>query len=370
MNARKSWIIAFIIVIIGGIAFVYISGLKQPPRQAPKKSLVMVPYFTIQNSSIPLVVSGSGQVRAKNRIDLFSEVNGVLLRQEKDFRAGMSFKKGDILVSIDDTEQLANLYAQRSEFQNLITSLIPDIKLEFPEEAQKWDDYLNSIEITRPVPAIPATLSDKEKYFVTGRKVYTTFYNIQNLEARLQKYRLIAPFDGVVTESLINPGALVRSGQKLGSFSNTGLLEIEVAIPAADIAYLKTGNTAHLHLKGQNSTWEGIVSRINPAIDLNTQTVSVFIESTDEGLREGMFITADIQCGDLNDVVEIPRNLLVNNEWVYFIQKDSTLQRLDINPIRFQENTVIADKLQNGTKILAKNISGSFIGMKIIPVSE
>ncbi len=370
MNARKSWIIAAITVIVGGFAFVYISGLKQPPKQAPKKSLVIAPYFSVQNSSIPLVVSGSGQVSAKNRIDIFAEVNGVLQRQDKEFRAGMEFKKGETLVSVDASEQIANLYAQRSEYQNLITSLIPDIKLEFKEETDKWDNYLNTIEITKPIPAIPATNSDKEKYFITGRKVFTTYYNIQNLEARLRKYNLAAPYDGVVTESLINPGALVRSGQKLGTFSNPRLLEIEVAIQASEMGYISPGNQVKMHLKGQNDLWPGTITRINPAIDLNTQTVSVFIESTDSDLREGMFVTADIACGNLDQVVEIPRNLLVNNSWLYFIAPDSTLQKMEISPLRFQDNTVITDKLENGTKILAKNIPGSFIGMKIIPVVE
>jgi multidrug efflux pump subunit AcrA (membrane-fusion protein) len=370
MNARKSWILAFLLSVVGIVAFVYISKMKQPPKQAVKKGTVIAPFFTITNGSSPLIISGSGQVRAKNRIDLFSEVNGVLLPQQKDFRAGMGFDKGQVLVSIDATEQKANLFAQRSEYQNLITALMPDIKLEFPNEVPKWEHYLNNIQINKTIPEIPTVSSDKEKYFITGRKVYSTYYNIQNLEARLDKYTLIAPFSGVVTESLINPGGLVRAGQKLGSFSNLGLFEIEVSIPAEDAQYIKVDNQAALVLNGQAGLWQGKVARINPAINLNTQTVSVFIESNSAGLREGMFPTANISCGDIEGVVEIPRNLLINNEWIYYIDRDSTLQRKEVKPIRFQDKTVITNRLENGTKVLAKNIPGSFIGMKVIPVKE
>jgi len=234
MNARKSWILALLFVVIGAFAFVYISSMKQPPKQAAKKERVIAPYFVIKNGQLPLMISGSGQVRAKDRIDLFSEVNGVLLAQQKDFKPGMEFDKGEILCRIDATEQLANLYAQRSEYQNLITALMPDIKLEFPNEADKWQAYLNSISIKNPIPEVPTIPTEKEKYFITGRKVFSSYYNLKNMEARLDKYTLSAPFRGVVTESLINPGALVRSGQKLGSFSNLGVFEIEVAIPAVD----------------------------------------------------------------------------------------------------------------------------------------
>ncbi len=370
MNARKSWILALLFVVIGAFAFVYISSMKQPPKQAAKKERVIAPYFVIKNGQLPLMISGSGQVRAKDRIDLFSEVNGVLLAQQKDFKPGMEFDKGEILCRIDATEQLTNLYAQRSEYQNLITALMPDIKLEFPNEADKWQAYLNSISIKNPIPEVPTIPTEKEKYFITGRKVFSSYYNLKNLEARLDKYTLSAPFRGVVTESLINPGALVRSGQKLGSFSNLGVFEIEVAIPAVDAQYLKVGNKANLQLSGQSSIWQGKVIRINPAIDLNTQTVAVFIESSDKGLREGMFPTATIDCGSIENVAEVPRNLLINNQWIYYIDSDSTLQKVETKPIRFEEETVITNQLRDGMKIVAKNIPGAFIGMKVIPTEE
>ncbi|MFA5418263.1 MAG: HlyD family efflux transporter periplasmic adaptor subunit [Bacteroidales bacterium] len=370
MNARKSWITALVVILVGVVAFMYISSLKQPPKQGIKPAVVIAPYFTVKNSSIPLTVTGSGQVRAKNRIDLYAEVNGMLLPQKNDFRTGMEFNKGATLISIENSEQTANLFAQRSEYQNLITALLPDIKLEFPTETEKWKQYLNNIEIEKPIPEVPETNSEKEKFFITGRKIFSSYYNLKNLEAHLNKFVLTAPYRGVVTESLINPGGLVRSGQKLGTFSNPDLFEISVAISAADAGLLSVGNMATLTLAGQSDEWHGKVVRINPAIDLNSQTVSVFIESTDAGLREGMFPAASISCGSIDQSIEIPRNLLIENEWVYFIGRDSTLQRIDLKPIRFQEKTVITNLLHDDTKILAKNIPGSFIGMKVLPQEE
>ena len=43
------------------------------------------------------------------------------------------------------------------------------------------------------------------------------------MEATLDKYTIKAPFNVVVTQSNINPGTLVRNGQKLGEFINTYL---------------------------------------------------------------------------------------------------------------------------------------------------
>ena len=369
MTVRKTWIIAIIILILGGIAYVYISGMKKSPKRKIESRTVLAPYLVVKNTDLPLIVEGSGQLIAKNRIEIFSEVNGVLQKTQKDFRAGTQFRKGELMISVDATEHKANLFAQRSEFQNLITSLLPDIKMEFPGEIEKWENYLNSITIEKNLPPIPETNSKKEKFFVTGRKVYSTFYGIKNLEARLEKYLIRAPFTGIVTQSNINPGGLVRTGQKIGVFSNTDLFEMEMSVKSSDASLIKVKDFATIISADNKQQWTGIVSRVNAAIDLNTQTVSVFIETKGDGLREGMFPTAHIESGIHKNVYEIARNLLTENEFIFTIATDSTIVRTRIHPVRFLEKSVIVKDLPDQTKILEKNIPGIFSGMKVVPVS-
>ena len=368
MKARKTWIVAIAILIAGIFGYSYISGLKKPPKRKAVQKTTVALITEVKNTSLPLVVEGSGQIRAKNRLDIFAEVNGVLQPTSKDFRTGQVYAKGELLISIDDKEFRANLMAQKSEFQSLVTSILPDIKLEFPEEQKKWDDYLNSIVVDRPVPELPVTNTQKEKFFVTGRKVFATYYNIKNLEARLDKYILRAPYKGIVTESNINPGGLVRSGQKLGSFSNTSVYELELSVSASEAALVKIGDKAEIYSHEDNDIWEGVVSRINSAINLNTQTVSIFIETSSTGVKEGMFPNARIYCGTITDVYSLPRNLIFENSWIYYVSNDSTLQKVDINPVRSLEKTVIVKDLPDGLNILDKNIPGSFIGLRVEPV--
>ncbi|MCF6341331.1 MAG: efflux RND transporter periplasmic adaptor subunit [Bacteroidales bacterium] len=368
MTVRKTWIIAILVLVLGGFGYKYISGLKKSPKRKTSTHTVVAPYLLVKNAELPLIVEGAGQLIAKNRIEIYSEVNGVLQKTKKDFRAGMPFRKGELMISVDATEHKANLYAQRSEFQNLVTSLLPDLKLEFPEEIEKWDNYLNSISVEKSLPPIPETISKKEKFFITGRKVYSTYYGIKNLEARLEKYSIRAPFTGIVTQSNINPGGLVRTGQKIGVFSNTDLFELELSVKASDAAFVKVGDKATITTSDNGQQWPGFVSRVNAAIDLNTQTVLVFIETRGEGLKEGMFPKAHIKCGTHENAYEIPRNLLSENKFIYTIAADSTVVRTPIHPIRFLEKSVIVKDLPDQTKMLGKNIPGIFSGMKVIPV--
>jgi hypothetical protein len=80
-----------------------------------------------------------------------------------------------------------------------------------------------------------------------------------------------------------------------------------------------------------------------------------------------MFPTATIYCGNIDKVMEITSDLLVDEQWVYWIDNDSTLQKTELKPIRFQEETVLTRMLPDGMRILSKNIPGAFIGMKVNP---
>lgn len=364
---RKTWIIAVLILIGGVFAYSFISKMKKAPKKRVNTAKVITPYMVVKNSSLPLVIDGSGQVRSKDRIDIYSEVSGVLEKADKDFRTGTHFAKGELMIKINDSEFRSGLYAQRSSFENLITGLLPDIKLEFPDQFNKWYNYLTSIDIEKPLNKLPATNSKKEKFFITGRKVYSSYYNIRNLEERLAKYTIRAPFNGVVTGSNVNPGTLIRVGQKIGVFSNTDLFEIELSLTASDANLISIGDKVDIISPEDGSIWLGKVARMNAAIDINTQTVSVFVESSDKGLREGMFVKARIAAGKIDNAFEIPRDIVVENSWVYSISDDSTLTKSTINAVRFLDKSVIVSGFPDGTKIVSRNIAGVFPGMKVFP---
>jgi multidrug efflux pump subunit AcrA (membrane-fusion protein) len=366
MTVRKSWIIAILILIGSVFAFKYISKGKEGVKKIGGEVVKVAMYNVVKNDKQPLIVEASGQLKAKNTYDMYAEVTGVLQTGGKEFRTGTTFRKGQLMIQIDDTEVKAQLFSQRSDFQNLITSVLPDIKIDFPEEFDKWEKYLNEFEIEKSIKPLPETSSSKEKYFISGKKIFSQYYSIQNLEARYAKYNLRAPFNGIVTQTSLKPGGLVRSGQKMGVFSNMDVFELEVSVKSSDAEYIKIGNKVEINSSDNNNIWQGKVVRINGAIDLNSQTVSVFIETRGKGLKAGMYLNVNMQSEPVENATLISRNILHNNTFIYLI-KDSTLVEFEINPVKYNEKSVMVDNLNDGDFLIARNVSGAFPGMKVTP---
>lgn len=368
---RKIIIVAAGIVILGVSYLIssYFKNSKKIPEQKVTKVEKTVFVKEVENTNVAISISANGNLVAKNKVDIYSEVQGILQATGKDFRVGISYKKGQTLLKINNQEFYASIQSQRSTLQNLIASIMPDIRLDYPDSFENWNKYLKNFDINKTVQSLPRPKSDKEKYFITGRNIYTTYYAVKNLEARLGKYNIRAPFNGVLTEALVTNGTLVRSGQKMGEFIDTSVFELALSVNGGLVDVLEVGKTVALHNLEKTKVWTGKVSRINGKIDKTSQTVQVFIEVRGKVLREGMYLEANVPVKAEKEAIEVNRKLLIENKSVYVV-KNNVLDLVEINPVHFNENTVVLKGLKNGEQLVYKPVAGAYVGMPVKVFSE
>lgn len=368
---RKYYSVILSIVLLAGAIYIFkLANASKVKQKPPAEKIIASVYIdTVQNKNIPIIISATGSVTAKHKVELFSEVQGILKPSKKDFKSGTNYTKGELLLSIADDEFLASLQAQRSSLFNAITAILPDIRLDFPNEYPKWQAYLNSFNIQHTTPKLPETSSEKEKLFISGKSIYTNYYQVKNAEVRLSKYQIKAPFSGILTESLVNSGTLIRVGQKLGEFIDPTVYEMQLAINASYASYLTIGKTVELEALEGSATYSGTVVRVNGKVDQATQTINVFIEIKDTSIKDGMYLEAKLNAKNETDALEISRKLLQNERQIYAV-KDSTLQLIDVIPVFFNKETVVIKGVENGTLILTKSVPGSYAGMKVKPLSN
>jgi hypothetical protein len=285
-------------------------------------------------------------------------------RTSKEFKPGTSFKKGETIVKIRSDDFYANLQAQKSVLQNLIAGILPDLRLDYPEAYDKWDTYIKSCDMSKPIAPLPETSSEKERFFITSKNIYTTYYNTKNLEIILNKYRLKAPFNGILTESLVTPGSLVRPGQKLGELINPSIYELELAVSKSYLSDLSIGKKVTVFDPESDGEWGGTISRINGKIETSTQTIKIFIDVRGASLREGMYLQASIEADSKTNAYKIARNLLLTDDQV-FVVEDNTLKSVDINVVHKTTDSLVVEGLKNGMQLVSKPVPGGYNGMAV-----
>ena len=356
------------LALIGGgyLGYKTLAGMKADPqkKEIPKR-IKAVEARTVANTSLAARLDVQGRLQAYNKIDLFTEVGGTVLSTGKAFKKGVYFSKGETLLRIDDREARLQLQSQKATLLNAIATSMPDLKIDYAESFPAWEAYLNNFNVDAPLQPLPTAVNQREKLFVAGRNLYSQFYAIKSAEERLSKYVLPAPFGGVLTEAIVDQGAVVRPGQRLGELMATGYYEMVATVPLSELEYLKPGGAVDLYSEDIAGKWRGKVRRISDQIDAATQTVNVYVGVSGKGLREGMYLRGEAEARTLNNVVEINRDLLIDEREVYVVEQDTLLRLLPVTVEKFTRETAIVSGLPTGAKLLVSEVAGAYDGMRV-----
>ena len=333
-------------------------------KPTPTKVVKTVYVQTVDNGTVPIVIPANGTVTALQKTSIFSEVEGIFRSSSKPFRPGQEYARGQVLLRIDAAEYAANVRASKSELYNKIAAVMPDLRLDYLDVYPKWEVYLNSFDVNKGLAPLPKSSSDQENYFISGRGIVSAYYNIKNQETRLNKFTIVAPYNGLLTEAIVTEGSLVRPGQKLGEFIDPSEYELEVAVRKSFSDLLQVGEEVALKNLEGTQQFEGVVSRVNSKIDANSQTVQVFIKIKDAKVKEGMYLEANLEARNVENALSIPRNLLVDQNKV-FVVEDNTLQLTEIDVVHFSSESAVIKGLENGTKLISAPVPGAFVGMPV-----
>ncbi|HMA28946.1 MAG TPA: efflux RND transporter periplasmic adaptor subunit [Thermoanaerobaculia bacterium] len=151
-------------------------------------------------------------------------------------------------------------------------------------------------------------------------------------ETRLAKTVLRAPLDGVVASRSVNPGDFVQnmgSDNTMFRIVDNRLLDLAVAVPSSRLSDVRVGQPLTFATDAvPGRTFEGRVRFVNPAADVASRTVKVFVAvpNGDGALRSGLFVKGEIVTGERPDVLTAPRTAILSWD---LAQKQAVLYALE-----------------------------------------
>ena len=320
--------------------------------------------ITVENTDKSIQWPISGRVVPKNTTQLFSEVQGKVLNRGFKLKEGIAFQPGQVLVALDDKEFRLQLEAQRSNFLNLLTGMMPDLKADYPNNYESWLNYIKNYKIGYYLSPLPPTLSDGEKYFVTANQVYSTYYSIKASEERLEKYRILAPYGGLVTAANIDKGSLVSPGQMLGTIINNQHYELEAAAGLEVVSKLKVGDKIIFTNNEIEGKWVGTVLRINDIVDSKTQNIPIYFEIKGKNIKAGMYLEGTFTGKAYSDVFTIPSEVLTRDDKVLLLSENTILSK-SIQPVEFLQDSIIVRGLSDQDMVIANQFEVPVEGLKL-----
>ena len=202
--------------------------------------------------------------------------------------------------------------------------------------------------VEKPISKIPESASEKENLFLVGRGIESSYYKVKNLEERLAKYHIKAPFDGILVKGNISDGAFIVPNQILGEFIDPNNFEVGVDIPVNYVEKIKLNQSVSIISEGNKDNVIGKIKRINRKVDEMTQTVKIFIEFNNRNLFEGKFVEIKVPLGVIPESQLISRSLLINDRYVFVANKDDKISKAYVQPLFYNKKMLLLQVLMMG----------------------
>ncbi|ALO16091.1 copper/silver efflux system membrane fusion protein CusB [Salinivirga cyanobacteriivorans] len=367
-SRKLSVIIGFVIIVAGIALGVFL--IKNPKQKAPVTSnndfeIPVVKTKTVELAAITPSHETTGKVNARNQVEVYADATGTLLASDNPFKKGVIVQKGDTLIQLDKREKELLIKSSKEDFYSLLVSLLPTIKSDYPESFQQWKDYVDNFSNTKSIATLPKPKSEQEKYFLAAKKVRNLYLSIKSSEANLEKYTILAPFNGVITKGELNPGTLIRAGQMLGELMELGKFEIQADIPLAEASIIHAGAPITITSDAFQQQLKANITRIGKIVDQNTQTIQFYTNINNRSvLKNGMFVNITVQLPQIENAFLINRKYLTEDGQLLQV-RDSTLHLISCTVKGYDGNQVIVTQVPYGIEVVNQLLPGASEGMQV-----
>lgn len=370
MNKQKYIVIGagILIILFAFFSMKFLSGFKKDPKKAPGKEILRsVKAVPIKYGKAKGEIISSGRVASKSEVAISAEVSGQILSGSVPFKVGQKFRKGDLLIKIYDKEAALQLKSNKSKFLNSLAGILPDLKVDFSDNYKNWYNFFENINIEKDLPELPKINSTKEKVFLASRNLLSAYYDIKSLESKFKKYSIYAPFTGVITSVNVEVGGIAGMNMRLGTIINTLQYELEVPLKVENAKWVKKGDKVVIKNNSETETWKGRVLRKSGNLNVQTQSLSLFIEiynNQKTPIYKGEYLKAYFNSLQISDVMEIPRNAVFNTNEVFVVEND-LLTKEKVNVVKINENSVFFNGLKPDKLIVVEPLINAHENTKV-----
>jgi len=330
-RASKSRAVAIIAVLVAlGIAIAGILVRRHEQSEVTKWTLEQaVP--TVATVAPKQGVSGQqivlpGDIEAWFEAPIYARVSGYLKTWYFDF--GAHVQKGQLLAEIDAPDLDAQLAAAKARLASAEAQVkVRDAERNFAETTYtRWRESPKGVVSEQETEAKKAEYgSANARYKAAQAEANVNQSQVDQLTALEAFKRIVAPFDGIVTQRNTDVGALINAGSGVGAGNGPQLFRVAdvhemrvfVQVPQEMSAGMRAGLTADLVLpQYPEKIFKAVVSTTSESINKTSRTllVELHADNTDNLLQPGTFSQVRFNLADNPGALRIPTSALIFRE--------------------------------------------------------
>lgn len=369
-----------VLIVAGAIyaASYMMSTAPKVERASPKQPVPVVEVIDLKPQNYKVQVSSRGTVDPRTQTTVVSEISGKIIEITSKFREGSFFKKGDLLLKIDDRDYKSAVTIAEADLAQQQVNLDTE-RANAKQALRDWERLGGGGKPNDLVLRKPQLASAKAALAASRARLEQARTNLSRTEIR-------APYTGRILEKSADLGQFVNPGAKLGTIYATDYVEIRLPVSDQLLAQLNLpesyeGESLNMDdfpsvtLSTAQHQWQGKIVRSAGAIDTKTrqqylvaQVDNPYQRRDDKTppLKIGQFVQAHIEGRELNNVYVIPTTAISSGGHILLVDKDRKLIRQHTTPLwSTTEKTVIEANTPKGARLSLTALPLAVDGMKV-----
>lgn len=307
--------------------------------------------YTVQPASLERALPITGSLAPFTEATVKAKVAGELMAVS--VREGEAVKQGQMLARIDLTEVEARVAARQADVEAARAQLVWAGKNREQQKALLEKSFISQ----------SAFDNIQSNYDVAAAKMRAAEADLVVAKKALGDAVLVAPFSGVVSQRLAQPGERVALDAKVVSIVDLSRMQLEATVPPAAIGEVKVGQPVSFRVEGFGErAFEGRIERINPAATAGSRSISVYavIDNREGVLRGGMFAQGALTLGRTEGALAVPGTAVreeIGQTFVYAIADGAVKRRnVKVGPPDAAGRVQVLEGLAAGDRIVRVNL--------------
>jgi membrane fusion protein (multidrug efflux system) len=307
----------------------------------------------VESRSLARTVPLTAELAPYLQTDIEARVPGYVERVLVD--RGSVVRRGQLLVQLSAPEMSSQTNAAEAAVHQAESDL-SQAQAQAAGAASTYDKLAEAAKTPGAVAGNELVQAQKQKEaadaLVASRKAAVkTAADQLKAAGEMQSYlRVVAPFDGIITDRLVHPGTMVSSGSQspLLKLQQVSRLRLVVPVPESYVSSVARGRTVTFHVPARpGKRFEGVIARIPQALDPQSRSMMVELDVTnrDGSLAPGMYPTVDWPVGD--DLLFVPTTSVVTTTERTFViaSRNGYAQWVDVKkgPVSGEQVSVRGD---------------------------
>jgi len=310
-----------------------------PPKAEKKpkaRPVLVVKASPVHKQSHQVSINSFGVVSPKTQGSLASQVSGSITqlgsKNGNQFQVGDFFKKGELLLTIDDSDYRLSL--------DIAKATLTEAKLRLTEEKARVKQAKKDWKRLGKGGEPSGLVLRKPQLASAQASIQSANASLKKAKLALSRTKINAPYDGRLLTKNVDIGQFVQAGATLATIFSTQKMQVRLPLntqqqslinlpepkfgqPDNQLELPKVVFTSTAHNTQNVQIWHGQLLRAEAALDTNTRQLYViaqiddpFINTKQRPIKIGQFVQATIEGVILNDVYKIPRASLYLDQHV------------------------------------------------------